>query len=363
MQIKPPSIFIVLFLLLSCNNREGSSKLHEIKQEFSSVITEVTTQTINRSIFKQEILSQGILYASITVDITSELIKEITVINVGNGKHVTKGDILIKLEDIDAQRELLKLRYSLEKTEREREKLLIAKLGYGFSTGDSTRIPGDVLKMVNMDVGYMEKLLEVQEKEAELQKHIIRAPVTGRVADLKAKELNRPPVDIICTILDDRIMEAAFPVLETHLIDLSIGDSVRITPLASGENFRGQIIEINPRVSAGGMIQVKARVPNWQGKLIDGMKCQVAVEKSIANQLVIPKSAMVMRDNRKVIFYYVDGQAYWQYVATPYENSDSYVITQENGEHLTEGKEVIITGNINLAHETEVQKRRIKLSW
>ena len=278
-------------------------------------------------------------------------------INVGSGQHVSKGDILVKLEDTDAQRDLLKLKYSLEKTEREREKLLIAKLGYGFSSGDSTRIPGDVLKMVNMDVGYKEKLLEVQEKEAELQKHIIRAPVSGRVADMKARVLNRPPTDIICTILDDRIMEAEFPVLETHLIELRIGDSVRITPLASGENFRGQISQINPRVSAGGMIQVKARVPNRQGKLIDGMKCQIAVEKSIAKQLVIPKSAMVMRDNRKVIFYYVDGQAYWQYVATPFQNSDSYVITQEDGEQLTDGKEVIITGNMNLAHETKVQKK------
>jgi len=357
MQRKPLSIFMVVLLLLSCNNQEESGKLPETKQEFSNVVTEVTTQTINRSNFRQEILSQGILYASTTVDITSELVEKIIDINVGNGQHVSKGDILFKLQDTDAQRELLKLKYSLEKTEREREKLLIAKLGYGFSTGDSARIPDDVLKMVNMDVGYMEKLLEVQEKEAELQKHIIRTPISGRVADLKAKEHNRTPVDIICTILDDRIMEAAFPVLETHLIDMSIGDSVRITPLASGENFRGQIIEINPRVSAGGMIHIKARVSNRQGKLIDGMKCQIAVEKSIADQLVIPKSAMVMRDNRKVIFYYVDGQAYWQYVATPYQNSDSYVITQEDGEQLTDGKEVIITGNMNLAHETKVQKR------
>jgi len=105
------------------------------------------------------------------------------------------------------------------------------------------------------------------------------------------------------------------------------------------------------------MIQVKARVPNRQGKLIDGMKCQIAVEKSIADQLVIPKSAMVMRDNRKVIFYYEDEEAYWQYVATPYENSDSYAITQEDGEQLKDGKEVIITGNMNLAHETNVIKK------
>lgn len=358
MQKKQLVLYAGLLLLLSCSNLEKTNNPPETKQEFSKVITEVTTRVINRTHFKQEILSHGILYASTTVDISCEVDEEIIALNVSNGQYVSKGDVIVKCEDIEIQRKLLMLQYALEKIDREREKLLIAKLGYGFSTGDSARIPADVLKMVNMDIGYREKLLEVKEMETELQKYTIRAPVSGRITDMQAKLWNRPPKDILCTIINDRVMEAEFPVLETHYRELRIGDSVRITPLALGEHFKGQINEINPRVSTGGMIQVKARIPNQHSKLIDGMKCKVAVEKILKDKLVIPKSALVMRDNRKVMFYYEDGKAYWQYIATPYENSNSYVVTTEDGEPLAEGKEVIIAGNMNLAHETQVVKNQ-----
>jgi len=279
-------------------------------------------------------MSQGTLHAQAKVDVRCNLEEDIIQLNIANGQSVQKNDVLVKIDDSEKQREHQKLEYSMEKIKREREKLLIAKLGYGFSTGDSAKIPPDVLEMVNMDAGYREKLLELEMMEAEIEKYTIRASVSGRIADVEAKLMNPPLEDVLFTIIDDRVMEALFPVLETHFRTLSIGDQIRITPLATGEDFQGKITEINPRVSSGGMINVKARLNNPQRKLIDGMKCNIAVEKSLPDQLVVPKSALVMRDNRKVMFYYEEGLAFWQYIATPFENSTSYVVTTEDGEEL-----------------------------
>lgn len=349
-------LIISLVLLLSCTHSEKGNDVTQVQQELSTEITQVTTQTINRSDFKREIMSQGVLNAVARVEVRSKLEESIVQLNISNGKSVRKNEVLVKLEDSDIRRKLEMLELSMEKIKRDREKQLIAKLGYGFSTGDSARIPGDVLRMVNMDVGYQEKLLEIEEAEAELQEYTIRAPISGRIADLNAKVMNPPGSDVLFTIIDDHLMEAGFPVLETHVKELRLGDQVRITPLATGEDYQGKISEINPRVSAGGMIQVKAVVSNRAGRLMDGMKCRIAVEKTVPDQLVIPKSALVMRDNRKVMFYYEDGLAYWQYIATPYENSNSYAVTGEGGEELPDGKEVIISGNMNLAHESKVEK-------
>jgi len=354
-----PIIFLFstsILFFLSCSNSDKEGDTAQVQQELSTEITQVNTALINRSNFKREIMSQGILNAVDRVEVRSKLEEPIIQLNISNGQSVGRNEVLVKIEDSEIQRKLEMLKLSMEKIKREREKQLIAKLGYGFSTGDSARIPPDVLGMVNMDVGYPEKLLEIEEAEAEVQKYTIRAPISGRIADLNAKLMNPPLEDVLFVILNDRMLEADFPVLETHFRELRVGDQVRITPLASGEDHFGKISEINPRVSSGGMIQVKAIVPNQAGKLMDGMKCKIAVEKKIPNQLVIPKSALVMRDNRKVMFYYEDGLAYWQYIATPYENSSSYVVTGEDGEDLPEGKEVIITGNMNLAHESKVEK-------
>jgi multidrug efflux pump subunit AcrA (membrane-fusion protein) len=59
---------------------------------------------------------------------------------------------------------------------------------------------------------------------------------------------------------------------------------------------------------------------------------------------------VVLRSGRQVVFDYRDGQARWNYVTTGFENLTEYTIT----EGLTEGMQVIVAGNVSLAHETFV---------
>ena len=61
---------------------------------------------------------------------------------------------------------------------------------------------------------------------------------------------------------------------------------------------------------------------------------------------------MVLRDNKKVVFTYQEGKAIWNYVETSLENYENVVI--EKG--LKKGVEVIVSGNVNLAHNSKVVK-------
>ena len=69
-------------------------------------------------------------------------------------------------------------------------------------------------------------------------------------------------------------------------------------------------------------------------------------------QLVVPKSAVVLRQVRQVVFTLQGDQAIWNYVQTGLENADTYTIL----EGLKEGDEIIVTGNVNLAHEAKVKR-------
>lgn len=112
----------------------------------------------------------------------------------------------------------------------------------------------------------------------------------------------------------------------------------------------GSISEINPLVDDKGMVKVKARV-NGAGKLFSGMNVRVSVHRSLGEQLVIPKSAVVLRSGKQVVFTLKDGKmAQWNYIHTALENADSYSVA----DGLTEGDTVIVSGNINLAHEAPV---------
>ena len=130
-----------------------------------------------------------------------------------------------------------------------------------------------------------------------------------------------------------------------------MGDKVEITPYASAAGVRqGSISEINPLVDENGMVRIKARV-NGSNKLFDGMNVRVSVKRSVGEQLVIPKTAVVLRSGKQVVFTLKEGKAMWNYVHTGLENMEEYTVT----DGLEEGMEVITTGNVNLAHEAPVK--------
>jgi len=52
-----------------------------------------------------------------------------------------------------------------------------------------------------------------------------------------------------------------------------------------------------------------------------------------------------------VVFTLKDNKAKWNYVQTVLENSENYTIVEDE---VHEGDVVIVTGNVNLAHEAPV---------
>ena len=63
----------------------------------------------------------------------------------------------------------------------------------------------------------------------------------------------------------------------------------------------GRISEITPLVDKDGMVQVKAAV-NDKGQLFEGMNVRVSIHRSLGKQLVVPKSAVVLRSGKQVVF-------------------------------------------------------------
>ncbi len=89
------------------------------------------------------------------------------------------------------------------------------------------------------------------------------------------------------------------------------------------------------------------------------MQVKVSVKKSVPEQLVVPKEAVVLRLNQEVLFRYTDGIAYWTYVQTGLENSQHYtvIVHPDKGASLDSGDTVIISDNLNQAHESKVELR------
>ena len=134
-----------------------------------------------------------------------------------------------------------------------------------------------------------------------------------------------------------------------------------VTPFADASlSCKGFVTDINPLVDKNGQVLVRASVKGVKG-LLDGMNVKVTVERLIPGQLVVPRSAVVIRDNRDVLFTYTDdGKAHWTYVNILYSNGDSHVIApnRDRGAQLSEGDRVIISGNLNLADGSSVTLKK-----
>ena len=179
------------------------------------------------------------------------------------------------------------------------------------------------------------------------------APISGAVANLEALQWN-PSQDYknLCTIINDQDMEVEFPVIESEFSFLNKGMPVGIIPFINDSTIiSGRITQINPQVDESGMIKVRAELRN-NGLLIDGMNVKVVIRKPVSGRLVVPKEALVIRQGKDVIFVRQDTLAIWKYVTVEAENSTSVSIK----EGLEPGDLVIVSGNVNLAHETVVKE-------
>jgi hypothetical protein len=130
-----------------------------------------------------------------------------------------------------------------------------------------------------------------------------------------------------------------------------------ITPFANAElNIEGSILAINPTVDKNGQISVTATVKGEPG-LIDGMNVKVVVEDSIADQLTVPKSAVVIRDGQEVLFKSSNGRSVWTYVKVVMSNSVEHIVEPNTarGAELNIGDSIIISGNLNLGDNVEIE--------
>ncbi|MDE7396183.1 MAG: HlyD family efflux transporter periplasmic adaptor subunit, partial [Muribaculum sp.] len=180
----------------------------------------------------------------------------------------------------------------------------------------------------------------------------LRAPFDGVVANIEAKKYNRADQSKpFCRVLGAD-MDVEFNMLESEIGLINIGDKVEILPYSTGDMFSGHITEINPTVNSDGMVRATASV-GYGNALCDGQNVKVRVKKDVGNQLTVPKSAVVLRSGKPVVFTLNEtgDKAIWNYVTIGLENMTEYTIT----DGLTEGMTVITDGNVNLAHQSPVK--------
>lgn len=353
MKLRYLSISIALIVITTaCKQENGKyNSTVEVEKELPTEINYVSISVLKTTDFYHELISNGKLIARKKVDLRFQSSEPIAQIFVKNGDHVRKGDKLAALNTYKLESQLKQAEITLL---RARIALQDGLLSQGYRLDDSLHIPERTMRVIGNKSGYDAALLQFSQAKHDLDKAVLTAPFNGVVANLFEKELNYPETSSFCTLMDNTEMEVDFSILENELGLVKEGDSVLVNPMViDHKELSGRIAEINPLVESNGLVRLRAVIANRSGRLYEGMNVRIAIKRLIPKQWVVPKQAIVMRNGKQVMFTKKNGRAVWNYVETVLENSNSFTVT---GKELQEGDSVIVSGNINLAHNAQVKE-------
>ncbi len=350
MKVKPQiTLLIIILLIVSCKPKTAENLEEMARRSSRPEAVLVKTVKLEPSTFYHELVSNGKAYSSEKAVIPFKVNGTIKELAIRNGQKVKAGELLAVIDDFEFRSQLESARQNFEKAEINFKDDLYSK----YVTFDTTILSPEKIKTSRTRSGLDDAITALNLAEYNFNNTRIHSPINGVVANLEALQWNPSQnYKSLCTIIQDQTMEIEFPVIESEFGFINKGMPVGIVPFINDSTLiNGRISQINPQVDETGMVKVRAEFRN-NGRLIDGMNVKVVIRKPVPGRLVVPKEALVIRQGKDVIFVRQDSLAIWKYVTIEFENSTSVSVK----EGLEAGDLVIVSGNVNLAHETIVRE-------
>jgi RND family efflux transporter MFP subunit len=378
---------------LPAENGEENSK--QIKTG-SEIVFPVSVQPVIRENLILWITSGGLARPAREAEIVTQISGRMDTLAVHNGKTVTRGQMLARIDPSEARIALrqaengllaCRINYNIIKTAPDAQigsrpdhvRKQLDSLTAAYKLAEEQHLSGELdderLQRIRRNYesllsyrdfdrddvvankcGLDAALVSYEQARLHLSYCTLTAPFNGLVADC---ELGQGSCYLAqnfkcMKIVDLSSITVVAEVTETQLARLAIGHQAEVRLVAfPQEVFYGRVCEINPYVDLEKRIaKVGIQVNNPAGRIKPGMYSSVRIQGNVVNNAVIvPRAALVMRDNRPVIFLTQNGLAKWNYVELGAENEDYYQILKG----AAAGDTVVVDGNYNLAHDARIR--------
>lgn len=304
--------------------------------------TEVQTAFAELRPFEFRVNSSGVIESENELKITFQASGYLEKLMVTNGQRVKSGQLLAELENDREELSLEKANLAVE----------IAEVAYETdSLARTTNFTPRIKRTLELNSGLRTARVSYKEAELNLENTRLEAPISGIISQIEERQGN-----IVSSgkelglIYDPDNLMLLGKILETDFKYLRKGLKADIYPLSFPEQtFEATLIEINPRVDENGMITIKLKLDETKN-LLPGMNANAVIRVPQSENVIVPREALVMKRGRPVVFTVVDGLAKWNYVEIGLDNGIDLEITKG----VTSGSTVIISNNLQLAHDARV---------
>ena len=208
--------------------------------------------------------------------------------------------------------------------------------------------------------GLAQAEVTLQEATINLARTSVKAPFPGRVADLRVVEGQFVGQGTeLMTIVDLDPIKVEVQVLEKEIGYLQEGRRATVTFAAfPGETFDGRVATINPVVDPEfRTARVTVLLPNPRGRIKPGMYARVSLEAQYyPDRILVPRSAILEKDRRDMLFVFEDGRAKWRYVTRGLESDRLVEIVENDETSMVEPGEIVLVDNhFYISHDAQVQ--------
>jgi RND family efflux transporter MFP subunit len=260
------------------------------------------------------------------------------------------------LADFVAARDALEARRGKLSEEQYRSELLKLEL-------DALKLGAFRQDMFAQRTGLADARIAEQRAQLNLEYTEVRAPFAGVVNGMVAvKGENISVGQVLCSVYDNRKLEAVVDVLEADLGNLAPGRPALIAVPAVGDTIGTSVDVISPLLDeASRTCQVIVRFDNPDDRYRPGMFVRAEIAARIhPEKLMVPREAVLIRDDRPLVFKVTDEpRAQWLYVDTGLENSEWVeILAVHSGGSLAPGEKVVVSDHLTLAHEAKLKIRK-----
>jgi membrane fusion protein, multidrug efflux system len=341
---KVPDYYFVIslfFLLIACAHKEDSIKPQKTSPPEVDVLIAATKPMSN------ELEVNGSVIANEYVELHPEASGRLTYLNVPEGKFITKGTLIARINNADLQAQVDKSKVALELAEKteQRDKQLIAINGINQSDYDAAQ---NIVNGYKADIEYNQALLD---------KTILKAPFDGYIG-LRQVSVGAyvTPSTLIATLLQRDKIKIDFTVPEEYSKVLKIGASVEVEVDQTGKRKKAIIIAMEPQVSqATRNMTVRALLENSQAN--PGGFAKVYIKSGLDKQaIMIPTNALIPDDKNNQVVIVRKGTADFENVSTGIRLANNVEIVSG----IKPGDTVVVTGVLFARPKAPVQVRNIR---
>ncbi|MEZ4969508.1 MAG: efflux RND transporter periplasmic adaptor subunit [Flavobacteriaceae bacterium] len=262
----------------------------------------VSGMVLRPQIFNDNIFLSGTLEANEQIEIRSEVSGVVESINFVEGGKVSQGQVLFRVNDIELQAQLSKVRTArkLAAENERRAKLLLEKQAI-------SQEEYDIASADFQSAGAESELIAAQ-----LSKATVRAPFSG-IIGLRSisKGTYVSPATVVAKLVNTDQLKITFSVPEKYAHQIKAGTSFTFTTSDSREEYTAKIYAIEPEVEvATRTLKMRATAENPEGKLFPGAFANITLPlETVKDALLVPSESLIPVQNGKKIFIVENGKA------------------------------------------------------